>query len=134
MQRHAPFDPVAAPALGGWDVRTINTWHRATPGTAYVFYDHPSLGGMFALASGNADNANGVVFFPHADGTPPVTLRVGSDYRVMAANICRRTRQGLHALTWYRAAVAAGDWRAADELVQVDQLLDADCGGEVGLL
>lgn len=74
-------------SLWGW---LQNEWARQIPGTTAALYSDPVVDNVFGLAplaTGNPGDS-GLVFYPHADGSPDWPLTTYSDFKVMEDGVC----------------------------------------------
>ena len=66
-----------------------NQWAYSQAGTATALYSDGTIDGVFGLSPVAIPNdANGLLFYPHADGAPDHTYTVYSDFRVMEDYLC----------------------------------------------
>ena len=67
-----------------------NAWATQIAGTSATLYSDPALDNVFGFAPLDTGNGGdtGLVFYPHADGSPDLPLTTYSDFKVMEDGVC----------------------------------------------
>lgn len=89
--RWLPPSGPGAPALGvaGSDDFLQNTWAYTPPGRSAALYSDSTIDNVFGLVDLAVTGGwTGLVFYPHADGSPDHMFNVYSDFRVMEDLAC----------------------------------------------